>query len=242
MHPFVAVALEGHHAQAPPAAAPSAAYGDQRAQAELHLAARVAHPAALAEGRLDVALGLDRHHRLAAPLGVEVEHRTLGLVEAAARVAHRERGVGALVEAPDRGRVAAQHPLADVAALHVGEEHEGVRLGLARRDPLAHRGARRHGLAGHDVADRDRHRLAVGGLHHADALAPRQAGAEHVGHRGAAAGSGLDDPGRPVATDDAAHHHPGAHHVRAQVRGPGGRRRRSRRVGFRRLRHDGILG
>ena len=187
------------------------------------LAARVGDPAALAERRLDVAVGLDGHHRLAAALGVEVEHRALGLVEVAARVAHRQRGVGALVEATDRGRVAAQHPLADVAALHVGEEHEGVRLGLAGRDPLAHRGPRRHRLAGHDVGDRDRHRLAVGGLHHADAPAPRQAGAEHVGQRRAAARAGLDDPGRTLAAYDAAHHHPGAHHVRAEVRGPGGR-------------------
>ena len=179
------------------------------------------HPAVVAEERV---LGRVRQHGGDRPLAQRLvvgDHPLVALLDAG--WTHRQHRVGP----PCRRRPRpAQQPVTQRLGLQVGPQRQGAALGLGGRDPVPGRRARRDRLPGDDVLQPDGDRFArplTVGLDHADPVAPGRAGAQHVRHRGAAAGAGL-------ARQHPAYDDPLAHDMGTQGVGTG--------VG----RHAGILG
>ena len=213
-----------------------------RPQAQLGLAVLERHPSGGQQALLADRPRLDLRERVTVAGGVPLDDVGGRGLDRDAGVADRQAGVGTLVEPAHRGGVRAQQPLAERLGVGPGEHPQPAHLRLTRRHPVTHRRPGRHRLAGDDVGQRDAHRLAGLRGHDALAVAPRQAGAEQVGERRSAGGTGL-------ASQQPPHHDPLTHDVRAQAGGLGGhaaggtgRHAGLQRVGFLAVGHAGILG
>ena len=133
------------------------------------------------------------------PARVPRPHGRAGLRERPPGVTDREHRVGPPRRRPSApGRGAAPTRRA-ARSSRSGHSASACSSALRGADPVPHRGARRHRLAGHDVGEPD---LAPGrparGRSRSDAVAPRRADAEDVGHRRTARGAGLAAAARGV--------------------------------------------